>query len=208
MDAYVGRILEINRLLPDEVERLHNEEKRETIPVDFDPETGTCAGVIHRIQRCWMSWEIQQNFHRPPIKDYYHLSGKGVFADQQTFELMEKLNRAVKQVLFENAKVIFSKCGKCGWTETTWDGLWVNGEWGPHEEECQGTVRANVVREVESLARLTFNSVNVYGMHGLDAIIEKRKERLNAVLSEFRDVKNKPKTRLEKIKEEREKSLI
>lgn len=207
MDDCVVRVLEVLRLMPDEMDRLHNEEVRETVPVDYDPETGTCSQVIARTPRCWMPWEIQEVFHKPPLKEYYHLSGRGVFAEQETAERFTKIQRAVKAALFEGAQVMFSKCNVCGWAETTWDSLWVSGEIGPHEEECKGVVRVSGVRELETPARISFTLMNLHGIHSLDSIIEKKRERLTLAVAEFTDPKNKPKSRLERIKEEAKKSL-
>lgn len=202
MDDYIVRVLEIMRLLPKEIQILHGEESRTELPIDYDPTTGTCAGFVPRTPRCWFPSEIQRSFHQPPLKDYYNLAGSGMFADQQMADRVDKISRVVRNTLFNGSSIVFATCSVCHWTETLWDGIWITGEVGGHPVECLGTPRPNVVRDMAGAAQIAFSMTNVEGMHALDEIIDRKRDALFNALNEFRDAKNKPKSRVERIKEE------
>lgn len=76
MEFYLCRAMEVARLLPDQVERLHAHELSNRQMIEYDPTTETCKEFALRKIRCLMPYEIQDAFHLPPLREHYRIPGK------------------------------------------------------------------------------------------------------------------------------------
>jgi len=207
MENWVARVLEVYRMMPEEVEELERRETAEYIVWGYDRKTGNWSNREKRAPYALAPWEIQHIFRKPTLKEYYNLQGKGLTADEQTRDRLAAISNVVKDVIVRESgiHVVMNRCHKCEWNQTQVDGQYLAGDMEPHAETmCQGETYPIQIREVDKAFDSVLNRLNVHGYHLLHKIVLAQQANLSKKLHIFLSARNAPKNRYEKVMEEKE----
>lgn len=207
MENWVARVLEVFRMMPEEIEELEKRETAEYRVWGYNRDNGEWTDREKRPPYALGSWEIQRLFHKPTLKAYYNLQGKGLTAEEQTRDRMTQISEVVKGAILRdsNIHVVIMRCRKCDWNQTQVDGQCFAGEDKPHEEtRCMGEPFPIQVREVEKAFDSVLNRLNIQGYHLLHKMVKNQQDNLSAKLHLFLSSKNVPKNRYEKVLAEKE----
>jgi hypothetical protein len=207
MESWVARVLEVYRMMPEEVEELERRETAEYRVWGFNRENGEWSDREKRAPYALGCWEIQRVFHKPSLKDYYNLQGKGLTADEQTRDRLMQISEVVKGVMIRDSgvRVMMIRCRKCEWNQTLADNEYFGGDDIAHEDtRCVGETFVIHVREVEKAFDSVLNRLNIPGHHLLHRMVKKHQDQLSMKLHLFLSARNAPKNRYEKVLAEKE----